>query len=310
MQRLFADPTRPENAPRVLAFLSEALGRRDLSLRGMPGVLPGGAQNRSYSCSVVAGGEVLDCVIRCEPASIPPWRQGWGFYDLEREFGILREIGAFNFGVATPRVHGLSDALGVPGFLMERLPGTPMEHAYTPSDRAIVPAYARLVAATSTVSVPADSWLRRNLVEWTMETQLAWTEEKSRHAAGEPLRDYCLAWLREHRPAIQPLLMAHNDPNPGNWLTEDGRITGLVDWEFARLTDDPINGLLRITWLYQSEDLVRVFCEALERDPGDFNWHLVTELFRSLYITGGPNRARYESGLAALVGFTSTASRP
>lgn len=310
MPKIFADPTRPEHAARVLAFLSDALGRNDLSLRGTPEMLPGGAQNRSYACSVLAGGEVLECVMRCEPASIPPWRQGWGFYDLEREFGILREIHAFDFGVSTPRAHGLSDALGVPGFLMDRLPGAPMAHDYRPSDRAVVPEYARLVAATSKVAVAEDSWLRRNLVEWTMDTQLAWADEKSQHVADEPLRNYSLAWLREHRPAVQPLLMSHSDPNPGNWLAENGRITGLVDWEFARLTDDPINGLLRITWLYQSEELVRVFCEALDRDPADFSWHLAAEWFRSLYITGGPNRAQYEAGLAALVGFTSSASRP
>ncbi|MBM3807738.1 MAG: hypothetical protein FJW22_06025 [Acidimicrobiia bacterium] len=302
MPSSFADPTQPENLPRLLAFLSEALGRPVTSISGPPHAITAGAgmQNRNYACTAIADGETIECVLRCKPAQIMAWRLDWGFYDLDREFRVLQELAPLNLGVPTPHAFGMSDALGETGFVMARLPGVPMAH--TPDD-ALLPAYARLVADVSMIPANASAWMAANLVSRTNENLIGWVEEKSADLAGDPLRGYCVGWLREHRPASGPMVVSHGDPNPGNVLVDRGKITGVVDWEFACLTDDPLAALMRVTWIYHSRAVRPAFCEAMGRSVDDLTWHIALGLFRELYLIRHGDRAARQAELASLVGY-------
>ena len=302
MRDSFADPTRPENLPRLIAFLSEALGRTVNGVADTPHLITAGAgmQNRNYACTAIIQGETIDCVLRCQPEQIQAWRLDWGFYDLEREFRVLQEVAALNLGAPTPQPFGMSDALGVSGFVMARLPGIPMEH--TP-DPALLLSYARLVADVSMIPATASAWMANHLVSRTNENLVAWAESKSADLAGDPLRAYCLQWLRERRPPSGPIVVSHGDPNPGNILVEHGRITGVVDWEFACLTDDPLAALMRVTWMYHSESVRPVFCGAMGRSVDDLTWHIALGLFRELYLRRHGDQAARRAELAAMIGY-------
>ncbi len=300
MDRPFIDPTLPQNEPRLLEYLHETIGGT-ASLNGRPRLLEGGAENRNYSCSVRVDGADLECVLRCEPETIPDWRRDWGLYDLEREFRVLQELPALNIGWPTPRAYGFSDALGVPSFLMERLPGAPLAHEYRPSYEAVLPVYEHGVAAVSPIAAESSPLLIANLNRRTLDSEIAWSEEKSSRFAQERMRNSALSWLREHRPPSRPLVMAHGDPNPSNCLTDGGRITGIVDWEFACLTDDSLGSLLRVTWLYQREDLIPLFCQAMRRDAADLTWHMVSSLLRAVYVQGNQD-SQIKARHAATIG--------
>jgi aminoglycoside phosphotransferase (APT) family kinase protein len=57
---------------------------------------------------------------------------------------------------------------------------------------------------------------------------------------------YALAWLRRHPPAaVARTVLVQGDTGPGNFVAQGGRVTGLVDWEFAHL-GDPMDDL---AWL-------------------------------------------------------------
>jgi aminoglycoside phosphotransferase (APT) family kinase protein len=299
----FADPTIAANQPRLIAFLAESLGR-PVDAVTTPTLITAGAgmQNRNYACSVRAGGEVMECVLRCRPAHVMAWRLDWDFYNIEREWRLLRELPALRLSVPTPITYGMSDALGTAGFAMARLPGEPMGH--TP-DATLLPAYARLAAEVSMIPAEANSWMAANLPLRTNERLVAWVEDKSRDLDRDPLRRYALDWLREHRPPSGPLVVAHGDPNPGNILVADGRITGIVDWEFACLTDDPLAALMRVTWIYHSEAVRPVFCQAMGRSVDDLTWHIALGLFRELYLNRHGDRAARHAELAALVGYAA-----
>jgi aminoglycoside phosphotransferase (APT) family kinase protein len=62
----------------------------------------------------------------------------------------------------------------------------------------------------------------------------------------EPEAAYAFAWLRTHAPTtVQRSALVQGDTGPGNFVVLDGRVTGLVDWEFAHI-GDPLDDL---AWL-------------------------------------------------------------
>jgi hypothetical protein len=61
--------------------------------------------------------------------------------------------------------------------------------------------------------------------------------------------------------------------------------------------------VLRVTWLYQDESLRGVFCDAMQRDAADLDWHIVVSLFRAIFVMGVPQRAELAPRLAGLTGY-------
>ena len=76
----------------------------------------------------------------------------------------------------------------------------------------------------------------------------------------DPLVLYAQGWLRANAPKqVQRTVLVQGDTGPGNFLAEDGRVTGIVDWEFAHVGDP----MADLAWL---EYRTRVHA-------GDFDWH-------------------------------------
>ncbi|HEX9684122.1 MAG TPA: phosphotransferase family protein [Acidimicrobiales bacterium] len=62
----------------------------------------------------------------------------------------------------------------------------------------------------------------------------------------DPVLTYAVAWLGANPPeGPERTVLCHGDLGPGNFLHEEGRVTGLLDWEFAHL-GDPMDDL---AWL-------------------------------------------------------------
>ncbi len=97
--------------------------------------------------------------------------------------------------------------------------------------------------------------------------------------------------------------MSHGDPNPTNFLRAGGQITGVVDWEFACLTDEPLGGLFRVNWLHERQELRQLFCQAMQRDVSELTWHGVHSLFHFMYVSCHQDRLQSEASLAELVGY-------
>lgn len=52
-----------------------------------------------------------------------------------------------------------------------------------------------------------------------------------------PLLDEAAAWLRAHLRPTGPPVVVHGDPGPGNFLSREGRVVALTDWEFVHHGD-------------------------------------------------------------------------
>ena len=52
-----------------------------------------------------------------------------------------------------------------------------------------------------------------------------------------PALEYVLRWLVDNRPVPRPQALVHGDFRTGNYLVENNRLAGILDWEFAHWGD-------------------------------------------------------------------------
>ena len=52
-----------------------------------------------------------------------------------------------------------------------------------------------------------------------------------------PAVRYAFHWMRRHAPECSETVLCHGDPGPGNFMHQDGHLSGLIDWEFAHFGD-------------------------------------------------------------------------
>ncbi len=96
-------------------------------------------------------------------------------------------------------------------------------------------------------------------------------------AEPRPALEYILAWLDEYAPPARGLTLVHGDFRTGNYMVDDGRLTGLLDWEFAHWgdPDEDIGWLTARCWRFGSDKLetggiapLGVFLEAYSAAAG------------------------------------------
>jgi hypothetical protein len=64
----------------------------------------------------------------------------------------------------------------------------------------------------------------------------------------DPLVTHAMAWLRAHVPDAEgPVVLVQGDTGPGNFLYQDGKVTGIIDWELAHL-GDPMDDIAWLSW--------------------------------------------------------------
>ncbi len=174
------------------------------------------------------------------------------------DFGAAREAAAMTALAGTdirvPHLGAFDAANGL--LLIERVEGSALIHRAPPFERhAAVTDYARQLAALhaldwptlglgDAIGVPASArdmalggWLR------SAEADAATARPRLRHA--EPLLRLLVRWLHDNVPGhrgVSDVRMLHGDAGVTNFLSVDGRVTALVDWELAIL-GDPMSDL-------------------------------------------------------------------
>lgn len=166
---------------------------------------------------------------------------------LAREAAVYAALQAHD--VPIPRLLGV--AAGGEALLVERVPGAEALDALAPEARAqVMDRYVDALAAVhridpATLSLPGFAQPRR---EDPAAPELAlWRGVyEKRVTRPAPLVRFAFAWLERHAPhEAERIALCHGDVGPGNFLHEGGRVTTLLDWEFAHL-GDPLDDL---AWL-------------------------------------------------------------
>jgi len=184
-------------------------------------------------------------------------------YDIPTEFRLLRALE--KTAVAAPRVYWLEEdpaVMGAAFYVMEECHGQQPPDLWqmrgflfeaTPAERRdFIKRYVEQLAAIHTLDWQALGLSRlgeplgfdfggpprdgttdcaeRAVIEWTAKA-------RQNHLEPEPLFVEPIAWLRRHLPVTPRVTLTHGDCKLSNYMFRDGRIVGIFDWEWARLSD-------------------------------------------------------------------------
>ncbi len=71
-----------------------------------------------------------------------------------------------------------------------------------------------------------------------------------------PVLEWSLNWLQDHVPDAAGLVLCHGDFRTGNYMVQDGRLTAILDWEFAAWSDpyEDLGWLCSKSWRFGVND--------------------------------------------------------
>lgn len=168
--------------------------------------------------------------------------------DLEQEFHLYEALGPTP--VPTPAVHGLQPDWDTPFdgqfFVMERVAGsspnvwrrrdrTELEEAWQ-RDRRLATDLVETMAAIHAVKL--DGLEGRVVVRSFRETLEHWRGVQDEvRLVRDPVVDEAYAWALDHDPGPVDATLVHGDYRIGNCMVDEGRLSGVLDWELSFVGD-------------------------------------------------------------------------
>ena len=204
-------------------------------------LLSGGAIQENWALAVsVDGGPHAGArawVLRTDSPSAVPVS-----LDRLQECAVLRV--ASDAGMRVPRpLWSCRDrtVIGRDFFVMERLSGVAAGHRVT-RDSKLVPDGASLAEELGTTLAllhsvvpprPELDFLRVPVRNPALETIAAYRAYLDELDVAYPVLEFGLRWCELRAPGTWTVKLIHRDFRTGNYLVNDGHLTGVLDWEFA-----------------------------------------------------------------------------
>jgi aminoglycoside phosphotransferase (APT) family kinase protein len=245
-------------------WLADELDADAVEVRGLRR-LSGGSSRENWAFSLYGPGGERPMLLRRDPvASVANT-------DRALEVGVIEALrGGTIPGPVIAAVDLTGRRLERPSVVMERSPGRAHRAVLRERDPLRLGLEGRLALAGSLADLladvhaieptdryrdalghPPDDAASAEILRWEAEVERVKVEP-------QPELVYVAGWLWEHRPAPpERTVVVHGDFRPANVLVEDGRVTALLDWEFAHL-GDPAEDLGWYTApIYAGEHLIR-----------------------------------------------------
>lgn len=202
-------------------------------------------------------------VVRCERQ--PRWRLAY-YLDVERDgqlqtfyFRGARGPGATDQLIREGRLLNLVESHGVPaphyfgycenpeGILLAGLAGHEVFQDASEAEQEVL-AEEFLTALARWHAIPADEVaalgfskpkdLREHHLMDLDELEQVYRASITADSPPAPLVEFTLRWLRRNVPDhAGPAVLVQGDTGPGQFLFDDGHITGVIDWELAKFGD-------------------------------------------------------------------------
>jgi len=176
-------------------------------------------------------------------------------YDVREQF-VLNSALHGKTALPVPEAYWLEESpepLGMPFYVMERMPGT----VPTPWDRDVfASADDRHEIGRQFVGLQADihqvdwrqigleSLAAGNSPQECAEAEVqTWADYYAASVLVEvPIIRLAIGWLRANAAWTDTLVLVHGDFRIGNFMVDDGRISCMLDWEYAHI-GDPLQDL-------------------------------------------------------------------
>ena len=214
----------PDIADPLLADLRELLHAPNLAYTTPPQRLRGGAFALVYRFALREAPAPFN-----QPLVVRILRRG-GAHALQHETTIQRQLANLGYP-APPPLHGSESggAIGLPYFIMPFAPG---RMAGLTNPLAAPRTLANLHLQLHRLAVPGGLTIAPSPTNPSLEDLAALLQQPA-HQRYLPV----LEWLRANQPPPSPPAICHFDLHPGNVLMSGGRVTGVLDWEFAALAE-------------------------------------------------------------------------
>jgi aminoglycoside phosphotransferase (APT) family kinase protein len=240
-----APPFDPAASRPLARFLADAVGASDLGIISAA-LLTGGAVQDNWQLTVnVEGGPRAgrhDWVMRTNAAS-----QLGISLDRASEYAVISAAHAGGVRVAEPIAQSRDAAVvGRPFMVQAKLPGSanarrlvrdPKLSEFGPS---LARDLGRELAGIHAISAPRPdlAMLPIPLVPPGRAEVQRLRAALDRASEPRPALEYVLCWLDANAPASpRELVLVHGDFRTGNYMVDSGRLSGILDWEFAHWGD-------------------------------------------------------------------------
>lgn len=295
----------------LAAWLSAKLGQT-VEITGR-GLLSGGAIQQNWRLDVVCGGTPVSWVLRTDNAATLAVSRS----RLD-EFALLRAAAAAGVTVPEPLIACDDSAvIGRPFFIMRRVEGSAAAHRMVRSETtaggraALTAALARELARIHAIRPPRDdlAFLGAPAPDPCARFIATMRAALDSYATPRPALEWGLRWLEDRTAPPVATVLCHNDFRTGNYMANEGGITGILDWEFAAWGDphEDIGWLCAKCWRFGGPgevggigdrttfDAAYTAAAGLRPDPGRVRWWEIAATIRWAVIAIA-QAARHISG--------------
>ena len=247
---LVIDLNAADTRARIEAFLRAAAGADAVRVTRLERMSGGAVQENWALDAAVTGGAWSGAqawVLRTDAAA-----RVEASLKRSEEFQVLQVAHAA--GLSAPRPLWLCSDSAVTGrefFVMQRLSGVASGHRVT-RDASLVPDRARLarelavnLARLHAIRPPRPeiSFLRTLLAR---DNIALYRNYLDRLPEPHPVLEWGLRWCEVNAPGQEETTFVHRDYRTGNYLVDNGRLAGVLDWEFAAFG----NPLEDVGWIF------------------------------------------------------------
>ena len=251
--------------PAIGAYIAPQIGATSMTLTSASR-MPGGAVQENWRVEAdVVGGALVGSqrwVLRTEAAARLP-------VSLDASAEALVLTAAQVVGVSVPKPLAESDAQGPLGrsFVVQSwLEGTANGRliARDPDlkdyGKSLAEELARQLALIHRLTPTAGNalaWLPVPIQSPAKAEVARFRGVLTKAGDQRPALEYVLDWLDANAPPATPLVLVHGDFRTGNYLIHRGKLTGILDWEFAHWGDphEDIGWFTARCWRFGNEQL-------------------------------------------------------
>jgi aminoglycoside phosphotransferase (APT) family kinase protein len=205
-------------------------------------LLPGGAIQQNWALDVSRGGGAAErWVLRTDNAAVLA-----ASLPRRTEFALLRAAFAADVTVPEPLFCCESaEITGAPFFVMRRAEGVARGHVLVRQasaeggDPALAAALGRELARIHSIAPPREDLAMLGAPPADPAADFVARQRAALDAAGtpRPVLEWGLRHLERGAPPPGDTVLNHNDFRTGNYMVHEGRVTAVLDWEFAAWGD-------------------------------------------------------------------------